>query len=103
MGDTGALALGAAFAGMSIMTNTEFLAIVIGGVFVMEAISDVIQVVNFKLTKRRVFKMAPLHHHFELMGWGEVTTVTRFWMLSAIFAVIGVSLFYAQWLVQLRF
>jgi phospho-N-acetylmuramoyl-pentapeptide-transferase len=102
MGDTGSLALGGAFAGLSIFTNTEILAVIIGGIFVLETFSDVIQVSYFKLTKKRVFKMAPIHHHFELIGWSEETVVVRFWMLSAMFTVVGMAIFYAQWLVGLK-
>lgn len=97
MGDTGSLALGAAFAGLTIMTHTELLAVVIGGLFVAVTLSDVIQIGGFKLTGKRVFKMAPLHHHFELSGWKEVTIVTRFWIISALCAALGVGLFYFEW------
>ncbi len=97
MGDTGALALGGAFAGLSILTHTQFLAVVVGGLFVLVVLSDVIQVGVFKLTRKRVFRMAPLHHHFELSGWKEVTIVTRFWLIASLFAAIGVGLFYAEW------
>jgi phospho-N-acetylmuramoyl-pentapeptide-transferase len=100
MGDTGALALGGAYAGLSIVTRTEVLAAVIGGLFVIIAASDVIQIGWFKLTGgKRVFKMAPLHHHFELSGWGEVTIVIRFWLISALFVAVGLGLFYAEWVV----
>ncbi len=100
MGDTGSLALGGAFAGLSILTHTEFLALLIGGLFLLEVFSDVIQVGFFKMTRRRVFRMAPLHHHFELKGWKEVTVVVRFWIIEAIFAAIGLGIFYAEWLAQ---
>lgn len=103
MGDTGSLALGSAFAGLSIYTNTEFLAIIIGGVFFIEIISDVIQIGVFKVKHKRVFKMAPIHHHFELLGWSETTTTIRFWLLQAIFTVIGITLFYSQWLIGFSF
>ncbi|MDR1118130.1 MAG: phospho-N-acetylmuramoyl-pentapeptide-transferase [Bifidobacteriaceae bacterium] len=100
MGDTGALALGGAYAGISIVTRTEILAAVIGGLFVIVAASDVIQIVWFKVSGgKRVFKMAPLHHHFELSGWGEVTIVIRFWLISALFVAVGLGLFYAEWVV----
>jgi len=97
MGDTGSLALGGALAGISILSRTELLAAIIGGLFVIEALSDVIQVGFFKLTRRRVFKMAPLHHHFELMGWGEVTIVIRFWIVAGLFVMGGLGIFYAEW------
>lgn len=97
MGDTGALALGGAFAGLSIFTNTEFLAVIIGGLFFAITMSDVIQIVVFKKTGKRVFRMAPLHHHFELAGWKEVTIVIRFWIVAGLFALIGVGIFYGEW------
>lgn len=98
MGDTGSLALGGAFAGVSIITNTELLAVIVGGLFFVVTMSDVIQIAVFKRTGKRVFKMAPLHHHFELKGWKEVTIVTRFWIIAGLFALVGVGLFYADWL-----
>ncbi|HZK04881.1 MAG TPA: phospho-N-acetylmuramoyl-pentapeptide-transferase [Actinomycetaceae bacterium] len=97
MGDTGSLALGGAVAGFSILTHTQFLAVIIGGLFVIEVLSDVIQIGSFKLTGKRVFRMAPLHHHFELKGWGEVTIVIRFWLIAGLFVALGISLFYAEW------
>ncbi len=102
MGDTGSLALGGAFAGLSIMSHTEILAIVIGGLFFIVTMSDVIQIGVFKKTGKRVFRMAPLHHHFELKGWKEVTIVTRFWIISALFAATGVGLFYLEWVAGTR-
>lgn len=98
MGDTGSLALGGAFAGISIFTRTEFLAVLIGGLFLLEVMSDVLQVGFFKVTRRRILKMAPLHHHFELQGWKEVTVVVRFWIIAILFAAVGIGLFYAEWL-----
>jgi phospho-N-acetylmuramoyl-pentapeptide-transferase len=97
MGDTGSLALGGALAGLSILTRTEILAAIIGGLFVVIVMSDVIQIGFFKLTGKRVFKMAPLHHHFELSGWGEVTIVIRFWIIAGLFVAIGIGVFYAEW------
>jgi phospho-N-acetylmuramoyl-pentapeptide-transferase len=97
MGDTGSLALGGALAGMSIVTRTEVLAAIIGGLFVIIVLSDVIQIGFFKMTKKRVFKMAPLHHHFELSGWGEVTIVIRFWLIAGLFVSLGIGIFYAEW------
>lgn len=99
MGDTGSLALGGALAAISIMSRTEILAVIIGGLFVLVVVSDVMQIGWFKLTKRRIFKMAPLHHHFELSGWGEVTIVIRFWLIAGLFAAIGMGIFYAEWVV----
>ncbi|HCX86307.1 MAG TPA: phospho-N-acetylmuramoyl-pentapeptide-transferase [Micrococcales bacterium] len=99
MGDTGSLALGGALAGLSILTRTELLAVVIGGMFVVIVASSVIQIGFFKISGgRRVFRMAPLHHHFELLGWAEITIVIRFWLIAAVFAAIGVSIYYAEWI-----
>ncbi len=100
MGDTGSLALGGALAGMSLLTRTEILAAILGGMFVLVILSDVIQIGWFKMTGKRVFKMAPLHHHFELMGWGEVTIVVRFWVIAALFVAGGLAIFYAEWITQ---
>ena len=100
MGDTGSLALGGLFAAMSVQMHIELLAVVIGGLFVIETLSDVIQVGVFHFFHKRVFKMAPLHHHFELSGWQENTTVVRFWMIEALFAAAGVVLFYLDWLIR---
>ncbi|PJI94340.1 phospho-N-acetylmuramoyl-pentapeptide-transferase [Luteimicrobium subarcticum] len=99
MGDTGALALGGALAGLSIVSRTELLAAIIGGLFVIVAMSDVIQIGYFKATGKRVFKMAPLHHHFELSGWGEVTIVIRFWLIAGLCASLGMGVFYGEWVV----
>lgn len=92
MGDTGSLALGAAFAGMAILTKTELLLFIIGGIFVMEALSVIIQVISFKTRGVRVFKMSPIHHHFELSGWSEQKVVNRFWFGGAVLALVGVIL-----------
>ncbi len=100
MGDTGSLALGGALAGVSIFSHTEVLALIIGGVFVAEVFSVVVQVSSFKLTGKRVFKMTPLHHHFELNQWKEVTIVIRFWIIASLCAGLGVGLFYGQWLLR---
>ena len=100
MGDTGSLALGGLFAALSIATHTEVLAVVIGALFVMETLSDVIQVGYFKMTHKRVFKMAPIHHHFELCGWHENTVVVRFWMMEMVCVLVGLVLFYSNWLMN---
>nr|WP_205832092.1 phospho-N-acetylmuramoyl-pentapeptide-transferase [Bifidobacterium sp. DSM 109958] len=97
MGDTGSLALGGLFAALSIATHTEFLAVILGGLFVIETCSDVIQVGYFKMTHRRVFKMAPIHHHFELCGWPETRVVVRFWMIELMFVLVALVLFYSDW------
>ena len=91
MGDVGALPLGAAIAAVAIMTKQEILLAIVGGLFVLEALSVIIQVASFKSTGKRVFKMAPLHHHFELMGWAESRVIIRFWILALFFAVLGLS------------
>lgn len=98
MGDTGSLALGGMLAGLSMVTRTELLLIVLGALFVMEAVSVVVQVAVFRTTRRRVFRMAPFHHHFELAGWAETTVIIRFWLLVAISCALGVALFYSEWL-----
>jgi phospho-N-acetylmuramoyl-pentapeptide-transferase len=91
MGDTGALALGGALGAIALLVKKEMLLIIIGGVFVLEAASVIIQVLYFKMTGKRVFKMAPLHHHFELSGWKEQQVVVRFWILGIIFALLTLS------------
>ncbi len=91
MGDVGALPLGAAIAAVAVMTKQEILLAIVGGLFVLEALSVIIQVASFKSTGKRVFKMAPLHHHFELMGWAESRVIIRFWILALLFAVLGLS------------
>lgn len=100
MGDTGSLALGGALAGISILSRTELLAAIMGGLFVIIVFSDIIQIGFFKATGRRVFKMAPLHHHFELKGWPEIQIVSRFWIIGGLFAALGIGVFYAQWVVS---
>ena len=90
MGDTGSLALGAAIAGIAILTKLEILLVIIGGVFVIETLSVIIQVISFKTTGKRVFKMSPLHHHYELLGWSEWRVVTTFWFIGLIFAALGI-------------
>jgi phospho-N-acetylmuramoyl-pentapeptide-transferase len=99
MGDTGSLALGGALAGLAITTHTELLVVILGGLFVTITLSVIIQVGSFKLTGKRVFRMAPLQHHFELLGWNEVTIVIRFWIISGLFVALGLGLFYAEWVV----
>ena len=97
MGDTGSLALGGALAGLAITTRTELLLVLVGGLFVLIALSVILQVGFFKLTGRRVFRMAPLQHHFELVGWGEVTIVIRFWIIAGLLVALGLGVFYAEW------
>ncbi|MEC3883806.1 phospho-N-acetylmuramoyl-pentapeptide-transferase [Halobacillus litoralis] len=90
MGDTGSLALGGAIAIIAILTKLELILVIIGGVFVLETLSVIIQVISFKTTGKRVFKMSPLHHHYELKGWSEWRVVTTFWAVGLVFAVIGI-------------
>ena len=99
MGDTGSLALGMALGCLAIMTKVEFIVIIIGGLFVCEALSVIIQVWHFRRTGRRVFLMAPLHHHFEKKGWSETKVVVRFWIISGAFAVCGFVLYFTESLV----
>lgn len=98
MGDTGSLALGGLVAGLSVASRTELLMIIIGALFVIEAASVVIQVAVFKTTGKRVFRMAPFHHHFENGGWPETTVVIRFWLIALMAAMFGVALFYGEWI-----
>ncbi|MDX6327709.1 MAG: phospho-N-acetylmuramoyl-pentapeptide-transferase [Streptomycetaceae bacterium] len=95
MGDTGSLALGGALAGLGILTRTELLLAILGGLFVLITMSVVIQVGSFRLTGKRVFRMAPLQHHFELKGWSEVLVVVRFWIIQGMCMAVGLGLFYA--------
>ena len=97
MGDTGSLALGGVLTGLAICSRTELLVAIMGGLFVLITMSVVIQVGSFRLTGRRVFRMAPLQHHFELKGWSEVLVVVRFWIIQGICVIVGLGLFYAGW------
>ncbi|MBE1462224.1 phospho-N-acetylmuramoyl-pentapeptide-transferase [Kibdelosporangium phytohabitans] len=98
MGDTGSLALGGLVAGLSITTHTELLMVVLGGLYVVEMLSVVLQIAVFRTTRRRLFRMAPFHHHFELGGWAETSVSIRFWILGGVCCLIGLGLFYAEWL-----
>ena len=91
MGDTGSLSLGGSLASVAIIAKHEIVLAIVGGLFVLETASVIIQVVSFKLTGKRVFKMAPIHHHFEKKGWSESTVVIRFWIISIILALIGLA------------
>ena len=91
MGDTGSLALGGSLGGIGIITKHEIVLAITGGVFVLEAVSVIVQVLSFKLTGKRVFKMAPIHHHFEKKGWAEPTIVIRFWIITIVLALIGLA------------
>ncbi|MDR2987394.1 MAG: phospho-N-acetylmuramoyl-pentapeptide-transferase, partial [Nocardiopsaceae bacterium] len=104
MGDTGSLALGGVLAGLAICTRTQLLLGILGGLFVIITMSDVIQIGVFKVTRirtgtgKRVFKMAPLQYHFELKGWTDTTIVIRFWLISGLCVAVGLAIFYATWL-----
>jgi phospho-N-acetylmuramoyl-pentapeptide-transferase len=91
MGDVGSLAIGGAIGTVGILTKQEFILLMVGGVFVIEAVSVMLQVASFKMTKRRIFKMSPLHHHFELSGWRETKVVVRFWIIAIIFALLSLA------------
>ena len=98
MGDTGSLALGGVLAGLAVCTKTQLLLVILGGLFVIITLSVVIQVGSFKMTGRRVFKMAPLQHHFEMLGWAETTIVVRFWLIAGLFIALGLGIFYVAFL-----
>ena len=91
MGDTGSLAAGGAIGAVSVITKHELVLLIVGGLFVLETVSVIVQVVSFKLTGRRVFRMAPLHHHFEQKGWAEATIVIRFWIIAFVLALLGLA------------
>ncbi len=98
MGDTGSLALGGLVAGIAIVSRTELLLVVLGGLFVVETLSVMLQVAVFKSRKKRLFKMAPFHHHFELAGWAETTIIVRFWIIAGLAVAFGLGLFYAEFI-----
>ncbi|MGI8867315.1 MAG: phospho-N-acetylmuramoyl-pentapeptide-transferase [Mycobacteriales bacterium] len=98
MGDTGSLPLGGVLAGIALLSRTDMLLIILGGLFVVELLSDVIQIAVFKTRRRRVFKMAPIHHHFELAGWKEMTIIVRFWIISGLAVAFGLGTFYAEFI-----
>ncbi|HHT78403.1 MAG TPA: phospho-N-acetylmuramoyl-pentapeptide-transferase [Actinobacteria bacterium] len=98
MGDTGSFALGGLIGAVAILLKQEILLIIIGGIFIIEALSVIIQVLFFKIFKRRVFKMAPIHHHFELLGWPEIKVITRFWLVCFLFAAAGFSVYYIKFI-----
>jgi phospho-N-acetylmuramoyl-pentapeptide-transferase len=100
MGDTGSLALGGTLAALAIFTSTQLLLAVLGGLFVVETLSVIMQVASFRLLRRRVFKMAPIHLHFELTGWPEFTVIVRFWILSGLAVAFGLGLFYAEFIAR---
>jgi phospho-N-acetylmuramoyl-pentapeptide-transferase len=95
------MALGGALAALAILSQTELLLVILAGLFVIDTGSVIVQRGYFKLTKgKRIFLMSPIHHHFELKGWPEVTVVVRFWIISALFVITGVGMFYLEWLTQ---
>jgi len=91
MGDVGALSLGAALGAVSIMVRQELVLLIMGGIFVLEAVSVIMQVTSYKLTGKRIFRMAPIHHHFELKGWPEPRIIVRFWIITVILVLVGLS------------
>jgi phospho-N-acetylmuramoyl-pentapeptide-transferase len=97
MGDTGAMAIGGAIATMAIMMKVELLLVFVGGIFAIEALSVILQVLTFKLWGRRILLMAPVHYHFEMKGWSETKIIVRFWIVTAIFCAVGFALFYKYW------
>lgn len=96
MGDTGSLGLGGAIAALAVMTKSELLLVIIGGIYVIESLSVIMQVVSFKTTGKRVFRMAPIHHHFEMIGWSETKVMVRFWIITGIMAGLGFALYFFQ-------
>jgi phospho-N-acetylmuramoyl-pentapeptide-transferase len=100
MGDTGALAVGGLLAALAIMTDTQLLLLILGGLYALVTTSVIVQVAAYKLTKRRIFRMAPIHHHFELLGWPEFTVIVRFWILAGLAVALGLGLFYAEFLAR---
>ena len=98
MGDTGSLALGGAMGGLALLSNTDLLLPILGGLYVLETTSVIAQVVAFRGFHRRVLRMAPIHHHFEVGGWPEFTVIVRFWLLAGLFVALGLGLFYADFI-----
>jgi phospho-N-acetylmuramoyl-pentapeptide-transferase len=98
MGDTGALALGGLFGALAITTNTQMLLIILGGLYVIETMSVILQVISFRGFGRRVFRMSPIHHHFELAGWPEFTVIVRFWIIAGLCVAVGLGVFYADFI-----
>ncbi len=91
MGDIGSLSLGAALGIVAVMVRQEFVLFIMGGIFVLETVSVILQVASFKLTGKRIFRMAPIHHHFELKGWPEPKVIVRFWLISVVLVLIGLA------------
>jgi phospho-N-acetylmuramoyl-pentapeptide-transferase len=100
MGDTGSLALGGLFGALALVTNTALLLVIVGGLFVVETLSVIMQVISFRGFGRRVFLMSPIHHHFELAGWPEFTVIVRFWIVGGLCSAVGIGLFYADFIAR---
>ncbi len=100
MGDTGSLALGGMLGALAVVTNTQLLLVILGGLFVLETASVIVQVISFRGFGRRVFRMSPVHHHFELAGWPEFTVIVRFWIIAGLCSAIGIGLFYADFIAR---
>jgi phospho-N-acetylmuramoyl-pentapeptide-transferase len=102
MGDTGSLAIGSGLAAVCLLLNLDLLLPIIGGLFVIETLSVIAQVISFRAFGRRVLRMAPIHHHCELLGWPETTVIVRFWMLAGLFSALGLGIFYGEFLIVNR-
>jgi phospho-N-acetylmuramoyl-pentapeptide-transferase len=100
MGDTGALALGGLFGALAVTTNTQLLLIILGGLYVIETLSVIAQVISFRGFRRRIFRMSPIHHHFELAGWPEFTVIVRFWIIAGLCVAVGLGVFYADFITR---
>ena len=100
MGDTGSLALGGLLGALAITTNTQLLLIILGGLYVIETMSVIVQVISFRGFGRRVFRMSPIHHHFELAGWPEFTVIVRFWIIAGLCVAVGLGVFYADFIAR---
>ncbi len=98
MGDTGSQALGGAMAALALLTHTHLLLVVFGGLYVMETMSVILQVISFRGWRRRIFRMAPIHHHFELSGWPETMIIIRFWIIAGLLVAVGLGLFYGDFI-----
>jgi phospho-N-acetylmuramoyl-pentapeptide-transferase len=103
MGDTGSLAIGAGLAALCLLLNLDLLLPILGGLFVMETVSVILQVISFRVFHRRIFRMAPIHHHFELGGWPETTVIVRFWILGGLFVALALGIFYGDFLTVAKF
>lgn len=103
MGDTGSLAIGSGLGAVCLLLNLDLLLPIIGALFVLETLSVIVQVISFQAFGRRVFRMAPIHHHFELLGWPETTVMVRFWILAGLFAALGLGIFYGEFLTVAKF